>query len=893
MVRHRHGFTLVEVVIGAALLAVLAGAIVFTIFAKIAEARYQRSVDEVATLELGVASWILRTGQSTYGGLTSITALTESGAVPPKFAEPGANPWGGNYELVGAGEAFAVALTDVPDLHVCEPLRRAFESRAFVECPGQAPGRAVIVFGNFTTAFYAIRVAPTPSGGLVAGHGLSCGVGGTGQCTTTALLGAALTFTATPAEFFQFADWTGCEAASGAQCSVTVTSDVAVAARFTATGRLLTIATVPSGGRIEGPGVSCGGGGPRNCSEMYATGSQVTLSAIPESGFTVDAWTGCDVASGAQCTIALDTDRTVSATFAPMPRVLTISPVPANGIMTGTGIACGLGNTNCSFAYPHGAQVTLTATAANGFQLDQWSGACASTGGTECAFIITADATASAAFVPSLATLFVSPWPDGALVTATGISCGTGGTGDCTETYPLGSSVTLTIATQSGYSLAGWEGCSSVSGSQCVVAMTGDRLVAADVQPTQVQLNVSAGPNGRISGPGINCTSSGGTGCRNWYAPGTVLSLTATPNAGYQVFQWSGCDAATDSTCAVTLRASTRSVSGSFSNTPRVTLAISPTPTGGRVVAANDVGAAYEGINCGAGGTGKCADRVTGGFTAVLAALPSTGFRFGGWSGCTQADGAVCSMFMDGQNRTLSATFVPQEGNLVVQLPPPSTLSVPINQSRPGGRVAGSGISCGSLTVDDCAEPLPNGTAVTLTATPDAGYRLVGWSGCDGVNGATCTVTVSGTKTVTAQFDWQVWPPPDLASQSAKVREAADDLFKAVAAARAWAHNRNTTDYGIVTYSRGLGLVSQGYAGPGFLCPSTTSTARCSAWGREVGLNGASGGFAVFTFYASDADAATLLSKLSEWFTPLGLVSVTNTNPGFGSGNFEAVFRGY
>ncbi len=52
--RTRPGFTLVEVIIAMAMVAVIAGAITFTILAKIAEAKIQRGVDEVATLEKGV-----------------------------------------------------------------------------------------------------------------------------------------------------------------------------------------------------------------------------------------------------------------------------------------------------------------------------------------------------------------------------------------------------------------------------------------------------------------------------------------------------------------------------------------------------------------------------------------------------------------------------------------------------------------------------------------------------------------------------------------------------------------------------------------------------------------------------------------------------------------------
>ena len=65
-----------------------------------------------------------------------------------------------------------------------------------------------------------------------------------------------------------------------------------------------------------------------------------------------------------------------------------------------------------------------------------------------------------------------------------------------------------------------------------------------------------------------------------------------------------------------------------------------------------------------------------------------------------------------------------------------------------------AGISCGT----DCSEPYPNGTAVTLTATPAAGAVFGGWSGgCTGTG--SCTVTMTVARTVNATFNPAVMPP--------------------------------------------------------------------------------------------------------------------------------------
>jgi fibronectin type 3 domain-containing protein len=60
---------------------------------------------------------------------------------------------------------------------------------------------------------------------------------------------------------------------------------------------------------------------------------------------------------------------------------------------------------------------------------------------------------------------------------------------------------------------------------------------------------------------------------------------------------------------------------------------------------------------------------------------------------------------------------------------------------------APSGISCGAT----CTADFATGTAVTLTATPNAGWLVEGWSGCD--PSTSCTVTMTGPRPITATFE--------------------------------------------------------------------------------------------------------------------------------------------
>src|SRR5207302_10246571 len=52
-----------------------------------------------------------------------------------------------------------------------------------------------------------------------------------------------------------------------------------------------------------------------------------------------------------------------------------------------------------------------------------------------------------------------------------------------------------------------------------------------------------------------------------------------------------------------------------------------------------------------------------------------------------------------------------------------------------------------------CTAPYGGGTPVTLTASASGGSAFGGWSGCDGVSGLTCTVTMNASRSVTATFN--------------------------------------------------------------------------------------------------------------------------------------------
>ena len=137
-------------------------------------------------------------------------------------------------------------------------------------------------------------------------------------------------------------------------------------------------------------------------------------------------------------------------------------------------------------------------------------------------------------------------------VTGTGISCGA----DCTESYPGGTSVTLTATPASGWSYV-WSGDCSGSAS-CVVTMSQARSVTATFTQATYLLTVTKSGNGTVTATGINC----GADCTESYPSGTMVTLTATPANNWSFTGWTG--ACTGwGTCQVPMNAA-KSVSATF-----------------------------------------------------------------------------------------------------------------------------------------------------------------------------------------------------------------------------------------------------------------------------------------------------------------------------------------
>jgi uncharacterized repeat protein (TIGR02543 family) len=275
------------------------------------------------------------------------------------------------------------------------------------------------------------------------------------------------------------------------------------------------------------------------------------------------------------------------------------------------------------------------------------------------------------------------------------------------------------------------------------------------------------------------------------YDPGTQVTVTATPTAGYEFLGWSGASNVTIHEVTITMN-DNMALSAGFgrigANLPKYSVYFNPnnatgTPpetilrdSGSVVLLPNQAGLTKEwhsfaGWNTEADGTGRnynASDEYTfirtatlfakwtrdtytltinaaaGGTTSpnpgqttynagtdvTVTATAAQHYTFTGWSGASSSVNATVIIRMD-ENKTLTPNFSQ------------NTYTLTTNKSIDGG---------GSVLRSPDTNSYSPGTEVRVTAAPAQGYTFTGWSGASNSTSASVTIRMDENKVLTAGF---------------------------------------------------------------------------------------------------------------------------------------------
>lgn len=333
---------------------------------------------------------------------------------------------------------------------------------------------------------------------------------------------------------------------------------------------------------------------PGTCSATYTSGSSVTLTAVPdaETKAKFGGWEGCTSSDATSCTVTMDADKSVTATFTKVGQfgLQVLKNGTGTGVVTSTSTPTQSGQINCgatcTASYPEQTPpvvVTLKAVpdAATKATIGGWSGGgCSGTGDT-CNVVMDKAQQVTVTFnKPVAQKMTVTKAGDGqGTVTSssdpaqpTQVDCGP----VCAVDYPKGSSVTLTATAADGSTFAGWSGDATCgTNASCTIPMDSAKnvtatfnLVGTPPPPATFALAVTVtGGTGNVATADlkINCGALG-TDCNETYAAGTVVNLVAVPVLPSNKVTWTGCGSvsADGLTCVVTM-SEARAVSAVFS----------------------------------------------------------------------------------------------------------------------------------------------------------------------------------------------------------------------------------------------------------------------------------------------------------------------------------------
>ena len=236
-------------------------------------------------------------------------------------------------------------------------------------------------------------------------------------------------------------------------------------------GLTVTLSGDASGTVTSSPaGINCG----NDCSESYASGTGVTLTAAPAQGASFAGWSGACTGSNTTCTLTINGARSVTATFTTKP-VLDVTKTGTGGgtvMSSPSGINCG---TDCNEPYDQGTSVTLTANPNGTSTFGGWGGACS---GMTCTVMMNASKSVTATFDAQnlTRTLTVAVTGPGNVTSAPGqIVCTDGSAGVCQDTFNDGTPVTLTAT-----GTVTWGGdCATELDNTCELTMNADRSASA------------------------------------------------------------------------------------------------------------------------------------------------------------------------------------------------------------------------------------------------------------------------------------------------------------------------------------------------------------------------------------------------------------------------------
>lgn len=247
--------------------------------------------------------------------LTVATDGTGSGSVDSNPAGIACTTGGGDCtQIYDAGAV--VTLTATADIgSVFDGWHGACTGTGICTVTMDAAQVVTATFATVPPGEFALAVSLDGDGaGTVSGTGINCSGSAGADCTNTYPENTVVVLTAVAETGSTFTGWSGACTTTSATCVVTMSQAQNITATFTLNQYLL---TVSKGGMGRGTvisvpgGIDCG----LDCSESFAYGTEVVLTAVADTGSMFTGWNGACTNTSGDCVVTIDQALNVTANF--------------------------------------------------------------------------------------------------------------------------------------------------------------------------------------------------------------------------------------------------------------------------------------------------------------------------------------------------------------------------------------------------------------------------------------------------------------------------------------------------------------------------------------------------------------------------------------------------
>ncbi|MCW4009297.1 MAG: InlB B-repeat-containing protein, partial [Candidatus Bathyarchaeota archaeon] len=330
---------------------------------------------------------------------------------------------------------------------------------------------------------------------------VTVGQGSVSPGNATYSAGAVANLTATPAAGWTFSGWSGEDLSGTADTTITMNSNMTVTATFTQDNYMLTV-------------VTAGNGTVNYSNQTFLSGTNVTLIAAPEAGWSFGNWTGDVTGTDNPAYVVMDDNKTVTATFAQNTYYLTV-------IIIGGGVVSEGNQT-----YSCNETVQLRSKTSPGWSFAGWSGDASGTD-TRIEFTMDSNKTVTATFTQNTYTLNVEYVGQGHVDL------------NVTGPYVYGQAVNLTAVADQGWSFADWSDELGTSNPLTLEITSNSTVTATFVKNTYI-ITINIDGHGAVN---RNATET--------YEYSQGVNLTAVPQAGWSFSGWSSDASGTDNPITV------------------------------------------------------------------------------------------------------------------------------------------------------------------------------------------------------------------------------------------------------------------------------------------------------------------------------------------------------